>query len=61
MKYLNYHVDICPICQCGIFPEEARYVMPDEDIIHIDCLDDWARKYRRLGEVDVDFCDDDDK
>ena len=53
MKYYNYHMEVCPICQCEIFPEDERYVMPNDDIIHTDCLLDWAEEYKRLGEVDM--------
>lgn len=38
---------ICTQCRRPIFLGEARYELPRDIVIHTDCLDDWAKKYRR--------------
>ncbi len=43
----------CAECDDPIYEEDERYEFPDGDMIHLDCLYDWAEQYHRLGAIDL--------
>lgn len=46
-------IGYCYVCDEPIYEDEAHYEMPDDEMVCEDCLDDWAKKYLRLGVEDL--------
>lgn len=47
--------ETCAVCDEPIYLDEDRYEMPDGDVIHEDCLYEWAEFYHRMGEEDLGY------
>ena len=43
--------ETCAVCGEPIYWDEERYELCDGDVIHEDCLMDWAKKYHSYGEA----------
>lgn len=39
----------CAACGDDIHADEDRYYLPDGEMIHEDCLHDWAKQFRVSG------------
>ena len=51
MKRIIY--ELCAVCGDSIYFEDERYEMPDGDVSCEYCLEEWAKKYKHCGEVDL--------
>lgn len=40
---------ICEVCGEPIFHDEPCYFMPTDEVIHKDCLEEWADFYLKYG------------
>lgn len=49
MKRIIY--EMCAVCGEPVYWDDERYELCDGDVIHIDCLEDWAKKYHSYGEA----------
>lgn len=44
------HVTTCTVCREPIFADEPYYHMLDGADVCEDCLEEWAKEYRLMGE-----------
>ena len=45
------YIPVCAVCGELIFHDEPRYNLPTDEVIHKDCLEEWADFYLRYGSL----------
>ena len=54
-KYKRTIYEMCAVCGEPIYIEDERYELCDGDVIHVECLEEWAQKYHSYGEADLGY------